>query len=141
MEGLMKPRTLAFATAIAGLVVAALVAGTVLMRHEGGTSSYLFPLAILIGPWIVPLGLVAVTKLGRPIAIGALLMLAYELLLAYAVIINPQQSTAGMDYLAKPLVQLLLLMPVGAGIGWLLDKRASSRMQDTSSLGSSRNAQ
>lgn len=136
----MKPRTLAFVTTTGGLVVAALVAGSVLLRR-GGSSDYLFPLAILIGPWIVPVALLGTTKLGRPVAVGSLLMLAYELLLAYAVVINPQQSTAGMDYLAKPLVQLLLLMPVGAGVGWLLDKRASSRMQDTSSLGSSRNAQ
>jgi hypothetical protein len=123
----MKARTLAFVTTIGGLVVAALVAGSVLLRHNGGSSDYLFPLAILIGPWIVPLTLLAITKLDRPVAVGSLLMLAYELLLAYAVVINPQQSTAGMDYLAKPLVQLVILMPAGAGIGWFLDKRANTR--------------
>jgi hypothetical protein len=47
-----------------------------------------------------------------------------DLLTHYAVFHNPQGSTAVIGLVAMPLWNLVLLMPAGGALGWLIDLRA-----------------
>lgn len=122
----MKPRRIAAIVTGFGTIVAIVVVVNVIAQYEGQSSNYLFPIGLIVGPWLVPILLFSISRLGWQIACGSMLMLLYELMTAYAVLLEPQHSTAGLDYLAKPFVQLCLLLPIGAAVGWLLEKRATA---------------
>jgi hypothetical protein len=83
------------------------------------------PLLFIVGPWVVVDALILYFSRLRGLWIGALLMLVYESLLYYAVFINPRGSTAGVEYVLKPALQLLVLLPLGVGISWLTSRRAT----------------
>lgn len=56
--------------------------------------------------------------------LGAVALPAFgDLLIHYAVFYNPQGSTAALGLVAMPLWNLVLLMPLGGALGWLIDRR------------------
>lgn len=105
--------------------------GTLLALYVGygrpGTpsSNVWLPLLFIVGPWIVVGALIFCFSRLKGLWIGALLMLVYEVLLYYAVIVNPQGSTAGVEYVLKPALQLLVLLPLGIGIAWMVRRRST----------------
>jgi hypothetical protein len=105
--------------------------GTLLAIHAGYiqpgalSPNPWLPLLIIVGPWIVVDALILCFARLRGLSISALFMLVYEVLLYYAVFINPKGSTAGVEYVLKPALQLLLFLPLGVGIAWIKGRRSA----------------
>jgi hypothetical protein len=113
-----RSRVLAWVLCVAGIALSAFV-GFV----EGeGTSDWLFPLAFIIGPWLVLAAFCLWWRRSRGLATAGLLLLASEIYIYYSVIIAPQSSTDALVYMVKPFLQVLLLLPVGLLVGWVGDK-------------------
>lgn len=63
-------------------------------------------------------------QLSRLVAAGALL-LAFEIYIYHGVFIAPQSSTDALAYIPKPFLQVLVLLPIGLGMGWVADRLAA----------------
>ncbi|WP_129649604.1 hypothetical protein [Peristeroidobacter agariperforans] len=83
------------------------------------------PLLFIVGPWIVIDALIICFSRLKGLWVSALFMLVYEVLLYYAVFVNPQGSTAGVEYVLKPALQLLVLLPLGIGVSWVARRRST----------------
>jgi hypothetical protein len=119
----MKSHKLATIFAVIGTLLALFVA---FFKRGGTATGVSFPLIFVVGPWLVLDVLYIWLKWARSIAIAAGLMLALELLIYYAVFVNPQSSTDAVAYVFKPAVQLLFFLPIGLIIGRVIDKRVSA---------------
>jgi len=93
---------------------------------------WLLPLILFPGPWLVVGALVLFVRRLDGASLGTALMLAYEFLLYY-VVFTSSNSTAGLEYMFKPGVQLLLLFPLGLVIGWVKGRSARKRSNSPSS--------
>lgn len=118
----MSQRSLAAFVAAVGTMLAVYVG---YMRAGTAPPNPWLPLLFIVGPWLIVDALVLFFSRLNGLLIGALLMLPYELLLYYAVFINPAGSTAGVEYVLKPALQLLVLLPLGLGIGWIAGRRSA----------------
>jgi hypothetical protein len=119
----MKSHRLATILAIAGTLFALFVA---VFKQEGESTGAWFPLIFIVGPWLVLDVLFIWIKWARSIAISAGLMLALEVLIYFAVFVNPQSSTDAIAYVFKPGVQLFIFLPIGLLIGRVMDKRVAA---------------
>jgi hypothetical protein len=116
-----RSRVVAWVLCGAGVALSAFV-GFV----EGeGTSDWLFPLAFVIGPWLVLAALCVWWRSSRGLVAAGVLLLACEIYIYYGVIIAPESSMDVFAYMVKPFLQVLLLLPLGLLAGWVGDKLAA----------------
>lgn len=116
-----RSRVLAWVLCVAGIALSAFVSFV-----EGeGASDWLFPLVFVIGPWLVLAAFCLWWRSSRGLVAAGVLLLACEIHLYYAAIIAPQSSLDVLAYMAKPFLQVLLLLPVGLLVGWVGDKLAA----------------
>jgi len=111
--------------------VGLLAAGTLFSLYvdvikTGGNSHTMFADIVLVGPWIFLIALYVLFRKASGFAIAAALMLACEIWVYLVVFVTPKHSTDALAYLAKPALQLLILVPIGLGIGYLIEKRSNS---------------
>ena len=102
---------------------------TFAFKAEGGWS--LFVLGLLgfsITPYLVAWFL---GRYQRAVGFGlgfAAAALLGDLYMHYSVFINPKGSTAALGLLFMPIWNLLLLGPIGGGVGWVSAKVAKKRL-------------
>lgn len=116
----MSSRHLALALCLAGTAFAVFVA---FFKQQAPSSGWWFPMAFVIGPWLVLDAFFAWWKSARGIAAAGALLLALEVYIFYGVFIDPESSTDALAYVAKPALQVFVLLPLGLLIGWVMDKR------------------
>jgi hypothetical protein len=122
----MKPKQLAAIMLIAGTFFTLFV---VFFKAEqvAGVAGFVISLALITGPWLILDALFIFSRWARGITITAALMLALELLIYYTVFENPQSSTDAVIYVVKPVLQLLIFLPIGLLIGRAMDKISESK--------------
>jgi hypothetical protein len=98
---------------------------TATFHAEGGWGARLGLFAWSCSPYVICA--VIAFRLDRPAAAlgGAALALAADLLVHVSVFVDPQSSTAGLGLLFMPLWNLLIVVPIGTLIGWLIGRAAA----------------
>ena len=77
-----------------------------------------------LSPYFVVGGLFWTWRRERATLGAAMLPAIADLLVHYGVFVAPEGSTAAVGLVAAPLWNLFLLLPLGAVLGWLADRRA-----------------
>lgn len=116
-----RSRVLAWALCVAGVALSAFVS---FVEGEGTTDS-VFPLIFVMGPWLVLCAFCLWWRSSRGLIAAGVLLLGCEIWVYYDVFIAPESSTVALAYLAKPFLQVLLLLPVGLLAGWVGDRLES----------------
>jgi hypothetical protein len=113
-------RNAGFIIAVLGLLLHAHVA---IFKAEGGVSS--FSLGLMIWSWLPYLAALVLFLVVRRVLIplgGITLPIVLDVLNYYFVFVSPGSSTAPLALLWMPLWNLLIFMPAGMFVGWILSK-------------------
>jgi hypothetical protein len=105
----------------------ALAAMVVVKAELHSTSDYLFAAGFIAGPWLLPVAFAFRGWRPRGTTAAALLMLLFEAMIYYDVFVHPSSSTAALAYVFKPLIQVLVLLPVGIFISWPFDPSVAKK--------------
>jgi hypothetical protein len=89
-------------------------------QSSGGADSFsLGLLAWSIVPYIVATALALISRSALVGVVPMALVLLIDVWIYYGVFINPKGSTAALALLWMPLWNLILVVPIGVGAGWI----------------------
>lgn len=81
--------------------------------------------ALVVGPWVFCVALLAARRRSAGVAAGVVLMLCLEAFCCVDTFVFPTSSTAALIYLVKPFLQLLVCLPMGALVAALVRRTCS----------------
>ena len=95
---------------------------TVFISHEGLTSFSLGIMAWSLVPYM--LCLIILKSVGTPVKafIAGLLILIMDIWVHVEVFVSPSGSTAAVGLVFMPLWNLVLVIPIGCIVGWVIEK-------------------
>lgn len=97
-----------------------IAAGTGLSLWAGFMPPVDMRLALLnLGPWLIVLLLLVAARHSSALALGTFLMLGLEVLSYLDTFVAPGSSTAGLIYVVKPFLQILVCLPAAYLAVWL----------------------
>jgi hypothetical protein len=115
----------AWVMCVVGFAIVGVIAFVEADVSDDNLSTVLLMVAFMGSPWLVFAAFCRRWESDIGVVAAGVLLLGFELFIYRDVFIDPKSSTAPLAYVVKPFIQVLLLLPLGLGLGWIGDRRAT----------------